>query len=71
MARVFPMDKLDGFWVDRALDRCLHIGWESEDTLYLDLFDSASAAYNPERSDLLMSLHLNIATGDVTTTEVR
>lgn len=59
------IDDLEGFWVNEDPSRALHIGWEDEDTLYFDLFDSKSAAWTPEGNDSLTSILLNVRTGEV------
>lgn len=60
---VHQLQELDGFWVDRQLARTLHIGWEDEETIYLDLFDSDKSAYAAEGNQCLSSMMLNLRTG--------
>jgi len=60
------LDDFDGFWVDEELDRTLHVGWEDDETLYIDLFDSWLAAFEAEGNDSLASILLNVKTGEVT-----
>ncbi|MFH1003494.1 MAG: hypothetical protein V1780_05045 [Chloroflexota bacterium] len=52
--------------MDREHDRTLHIGFEDEDTLYFDLFDSANAWLTPEGNDTIAGIMLNLKTGKVT-----
>ena len=59
------IDELDGFWADEAIDRTLHIGFEDEETLYFDLFDSDNAAHVAEGTECLASVLLNLRTGRV------
>jgi hypothetical protein len=59
------IDELDGFWVDEAFDRTLHIGFEDEEALYFDLFDSDRAAHVAEGTECLASVLLNLTTGRV------
>ena len=59
------LDDFDGFWVDEELDRTLHVGWEDGETLYIDLFDSWLAAFEAEGNDSLVSILLNVKTGEV------
>jgi hypothetical protein len=60
-----PMEGLDGFWADQELNRTLHIGYEDEETLYFDLFDSNRAGYDADGSRCLVAVLLNLRTGEV------
>ncbi len=44
----------------------VEIGYEDEDTLYFDLFDSALAADTPEGNECIASVMLNLKTGKAT-----
>lgn len=59
------IDELDGFWVSQECNRTLHIGFEDEETLYFDLFDSDAAAYVAEGNQCLSAILLNLRTGEV------
>ena len=58
--------KFDGFYVDRVNDRTIHVGWEDEVTIYIDVFDSARAATDAEHGDCIAAVLINVLTGEVT-----
>jgi hypothetical protein len=60
------VEDMDGFWVSREHDRTLHIGFEDEETLYFDLFDTAKAG-NPwhDGGDCMAAVFINLKTGEV------
>lgn len=62
--RVFPLDELDGFYVDEGI--CVHITFEDRQTIAIDLYDDERAAYNPERGKLVRSIILNLENGELT-----
>jgi len=62
--RVYPLDELDGFYVDEDLSRCVHVTFDAEDVVVLDIFDTAQAAYTPV-GDALSSVEINLQTGEV------
>lgn len=59
-----PVEELDGFWACRKTGRTVHIGFEDEETVYIDLFNSAQADHDDE-SDCITAIILNLRTGDV------
>jgi len=61
--RVFPLDELEGFYVDTGL--CVHITFEDEYRVAIDLFDNAEAAYDPSSGELVRSIILNLITGEI------
>ena len=61
----------DDFYVDRKNDRAIHVGWEDETTIYIDVFDTAAAAWNSEKGKCLAAVLIDVATGEVTTEEAR
>lgn len=60
--RVFEINELDGLYVDNTLDRTVHIGFEEEDVVLIDIYDTAGAAYEPV-GETLGIVELNIKTG--------
>ncbi|MCQ4574609.1 MAG: hypothetical protein NOU37_05120 [Candidatus Brocadiales bacterium] len=62
--RIFKIGELDGFYVDEKLDRTVHITLESEDTIVIDIFDTAQAAYDSNTGNALGIVELNLKTGD-------
>ncbi|MDP3025496.1 MAG: hypothetical protein Q8O10_08165 [candidate division Zixibacteria bacterium] len=62
--RVFKMDELDGFYVDKDLNRTLHITFEKEDIIVIDVYDTVQAAYKPV-GETLGIMELNLSTGKV------
>ncbi len=64
LKRIFEIGELDGFYVDKKLDRTVHITLESEDTIVIDIFDTAQAAYDSNTGDALGIVELNLKTGD-------
>lgn len=65
MPDIRDIEELEGFWIDGKRDRALHIGFEDEDTVYIDLFDSVDAAYTPEGNECLIGVLLNLITGEL------
>ncbi|MFQ5956484.1 MAG: hypothetical protein ACE5KK_01790, partial [Candidatus Brocadiales bacterium] len=64
MKRIFEIDELDGFYVNKKLDRTVHITFESEKIILIDIFDTAQAAYDSNTGDALGIVELNLKTGD-------
>ena len=62
--RVFPLDELDGFYIDDGI--CVHITFEDEHTVAIDLFNHETAAYDPERGNLVRAIILSLKTGRTT-----
>jgi len=60
--RVFELDELDGFFVDNKLDRAVHITFEEEDVIVIDIYNTAQAAYN-YASEVIGIIEINIRTG--------
>jgi len=56
---------LDGLYVDEQNDRTIHLGWDSDTTIYIDVFDTATAAFQAEFGNSLASVLVNVVTGDV------
>ena len=61
--RVYAMAELDGFYVDETSDRCIHVTFDEEDVIVVDLFDTARAAQAPV-GDVLSTIELNLTTGE-------
>jgi hypothetical protein len=61
--RVFPLDELEGFYVDKGI--CVHITFEDAHRVAIDLFDDAGAAYDPNRGELVRSVILDLSTGEM------
>lgn len=61
-SRVFKMAELDGFYVDNEMDRAVHITFEEENVVVIDLYDTAKAAIAPVGETLGM-IELNLKTG--------
>ena len=61
--RVYPIGELDGFYVDETSDRCIHVTFDEEDVIVVDLFDTARAAHAPV-GDVLSTVELNLTTGE-------
>ena len=64
MKRIFKMGELDGFYVDEELNRTVHITFESEETVLIDIFDTRQAAYDSDTGDVLGIVELNLKTGN-------
>ena len=60
--RIFPIDELDGFYIDKKLNRCIHITFEREDVIIIDIYDTVEAAYKPTGNTLGI-IELNLKTG--------
>ena len=60
--RVFKIDELDGFYVDKNLNRTVHMTFEEEDVVIIDIYDTVQAAYEPV-GEILGIVELNIRTG--------
>ena len=56
---------LDGLYVDDQNDRTIHLGWDSDTTIYIDVFDTATAAWQAESGNCLASVLVNVVTGEV------
>jgi len=61
---VKKVDELDGFFIDKKLDRCIHITFETEDTIAVDVFKTAEAAYLPV-GEILVIVIINFRTGEI------
>ena len=62
--RVFPVDELDGFYVGNGL--CVHITFEDEETVVIDVFDDELAAYDGHAGQVVNKpVILNLRTGEV------
>jgi len=62
--RVFPVDELDGFYVGNGL--CVHITFEDEETVVIDVFDDELAAYDGNAGQVVNKpVILNLRTGEV------
>ena len=61
--RVFPVDELDGFYVGDGM--CVHITFEDEETIVIDIFDDGMAAYSGGAGKLRgHPVILNLRTGE-------
>ena len=61
-SRIFRMSELDGFYVDSELDRTVHITFEEENVVVIDIYDTAQAAYKPV-GEAIGIVELNLGTG--------
>ena len=61
--RIFSAEELDGFYVDKKLDRTVHITFESEDTIVIDIFNSASAYHDESIGEVIGIIEINLRTG--------
>lgn len=61
-SRVFKLDEMDGFYVDNEMDRAVHITFEEEDVVVIDIYDRAKAAIAPI-GETLGIIELNLKTG--------
>ena len=61
-SRVFEMGELDGFYVDNELDRTVHITFEKQHLLVIDIYDTAQAAYKPF-GEAIGIIELNLHSG--------
>lgn len=61
--RIFPINELDGFYIDKKLNRCVHITFESEKTVIIDIYDTPEAAHKPV-GNILGIIEVNIKTGE-------
>jgi len=59
------IEEIDNFWVDKELNRTLHVGFENDEWLYFDLFDTAKAAVASEAGKVLTAVFLNLKTGEI------
>ena len=60
--RIFEMGELDGFYVDKELDRTVHITFEKQDLVVIDIYDTAQAAYKPF-GEAIAIIELNLDSG--------
>ena len=60
--RVFSIEELDGFYVDNKLDRTVHITFEEEDVIVVDVYNTAQSAYN-DAGEVIGIIEVNIRTG--------
>jgi hypothetical protein len=60
--RVFNINELDGFYVDNRMDRTVHITFEEEDVIIIDIYDTAQAAYD-NKGEVVGIIEVNIRTG--------
>ena len=63
MPRVYPIGELDGFYVDKASDRCIHVTFDEEHVIVVDVFNTARAAHAPV-GEALSTIELNLSTGE-------
>lgn len=62
-ARTFPLDELEGFYIGNGV--CVHITFEDEETIAIDLFDDEAAAHNPNRGNVIRTVILGLRTGNL------
>lgn len=60
--KVFNINELDGFYVDNRMDRTVHITFEEEDVIVIDIYDTAQAAYD-DKGRVIGIIEVNIRTG--------
>ena len=60
--RIFPIGKMDGFYVDKRFDRTVHVTFDAEDVIVIDVFDTALAAYEPT-GETLSIVEINLKSG--------
>lgn len=63
-SRVFDINELDGFYVDNELDRTVHVTFEEEDVIIIDIYNAAEAAYNPDKGEAIGIIELNLTSGE-------
>lgn len=62
--RVFPLDELDGFYIGDG--KCVHITFESEDVIVMDLFNCENAAYNGNAGEIVgQPILIDLRTGEI------
>lgn len=60
--RVFQIEELDGFYVDKELDRTVHISFDEEDVIVIDVYDTTQAAHK-DTGEALGIIEVNLRTG--------
>lgn len=63
---IYPMEKLEGYFTGliNGVERCLHITFEDEATIVLDIFDHLKAAESSEVGELIsLPIIINLQTG--------
>lgn len=61
--RVYPIDELVGFYVDKQMDRTVHITFEEEDVIVIDVYDRA-AAVRAAVGEILSIIEINLKSGN-------
>jgi len=62
-SRVFETGELDGFYVDKELDRAVHITFEQREVIVIDIYNTAQAAHEPV-GETLGIIEFNLDTGE-------
>ena len=62
---IYPIEKLDGFFIDRTLNRTVHLTFETESIIVIDLYDTVDAAYSPV-GECLSMVEINLEFGKIT-----
>lgn len=61
--RVFPLGELDGFYIGDGI--CVHITFENDERIAIDLFDTEAAAFDGDAADVIAQpIILNLRTGE-------
>jgi hypothetical protein len=62
--RVFPVEELDGFYIDH--DFCVHVTFEDDATIAIDIFNTPSAAYDGNGGEIIgHPIIINLRTGEI------
>lgn len=62
LPRVFDINELDGFYVDKESNKTVHITFEKEDVLVIDIYDTVEAARRPV-GEVLDIIEIDLKTG--------
>ena len=62
LPRVFDINELDGFYVDKGSNKTVHITFEKEDVLVIDIYDTVEAARRPV-GEVLDIIEIDLKTG--------
>jgi len=60
--RIFPIGEMDGFYVDKRFDRTVHVTFDTEDVIVIDVFNAALAAHEPI-GETLSIVEINLKSG--------
>jgi len=60
--RIFKTGELDEFYIDTELDKAVHITFDEEYIIVIDVYDTAQAAYN-DTGEVIGITEVNLRTG--------